>query len=258
MTVEHLIDYCYDMRGSEVESIVSRSRVEGDDFSRLAHFIGRLGATRSKVNSLVSNFGKVPSFRRISTVETVIAPEPRTIRVNSSIHSPYELVREICQEPHVHNAFIDVPKALQAVVALDMPPNSELRNRLSRVDHLTTWAHAELQIADMFSRRNLDFVDDDKFIGCSKPACYFCYNWLHYHRRGYVVPATHQRVLPLCRGPDNDLNQNGARRLKEMYEKLSAQLGKDIMALLLKEGESGVPRYQPMSTNGTSRAPTVM
>lgn len=244
------------MRGPEVNEIAGRSKKEGDDFSRLAHYIGRLGATRSKVDCVVRAFGMVPSLRQISTIRTVNPPGPRDISFSFAAQSPYEIVRRICQEAHVNNV-LDVSKALLAFVQLDVPPSNELRDRVASWRTFGTWVHAELQVADMFSRRNFDFVDGDTYIGCSKPACYFCYNWLSYHRRQYVVPATHQRVLPLCRGPDNDLNDNGAFHLKDMYEKLSGQLGKDIIAFLLEEGESGQRRYQPMSTNGTSRAPTV-
>jgi hypothetical protein len=35
--------------------------------------------------------------------------------------------------------------------------------------------HAELNLFEYFYTKRLEFVDDDRFIGCSKSACYCCY-----------------------------------------------------------------------------------
>jgi hypothetical protein len=36
----------------------------------------------------------------------------------------------------------------------------------------TTGVHAELLLVDLFQEHQYDFVADDRYIGCSKPACH--------------------------------------------------------------------------------------
>jgi hypothetical protein len=103
----------------------------------------------------------------------------------------------------------------------------------------------------------MEFVDDDRYVGCSKPACYFCYNWLSNHKHNYALPATHHKIIPGCRGPDSGINEAGAGILKEMYTKISGRLDQDILDFLLSSEHGNVHlRRQYMSTEGSSRAPS--
>lgn len=96
------------------------------------------------------------------------------------------------------------------------------------------------------------FVGDDKYIGCSKPACYFCFNWLSLHHHTYVRPATHNKIIVGCRGPDNDVNNSGAAVLTDMYRKLCTRLGDDILEHLLSfEQGSSHTAFQYQSTEGS-------
>ena len=58
-------------------------------FSTLAHYIGRLGATRSSADTIVRAVIEVPALRKISDVRTVKAPEPREVTINQEYMSPY-------------------------------------------------------------------------------------------------------------------------------------------------------------------------
>jgi hypothetical protein len=103
----------------------------------------------------------------------------------------------------------------------------------------------------------MKFVEDDRYIGCSKSACYFCHSWLSNHRHRYVPPATHHKIISGCRGPDSNINEAGATFLKEMYSKMCGGLGQDILEYLLNSQHGGVQvRHHYMSTEGSSRAPS--
>lgn len=103
----------------------------------------------------------------------------------------------------------------------------------------------------------MEFLDDDKYIGCSKPACYFCYNWLRNHNHDYIPPATHNKVILGCRGPDSDINEAGAIVLKDIYSKICGNLDQHILDFLLSsENRNANPNHQYMSTEGSSRAPS--
>lgn len=125
---------------------------------------------------------------------------------------------------------------------------------------ITTRVHGELLVLDYFSRKKLEFVDDDKYIGCSKPACYFCYKWISLHHGGFSLPASHKKVILGCRGPDvdatKDINGNGARIWKEMYERITKEIARDIEDQILIEQSTTAPRH--LSSNGSSRAPSVI
>jgi len=67
-----------------------------------------------------------------------------------------------------------------------------------------TTVHAELQLLDYARHEKVEFVDNDKYIGCSKPACYMCYHYIlalapEYHT---VVPPSHYKLYPGWRAPD--------------------------------------------------------
>ena len=195
MTHVDIVDLCYARRGAEVDEIRRRSKDPADDFSRLAHYIGRLGATRSSVNTVIRAIIKVPALRKISCIRTVPALEPREVAIDQEYMSPYEIVRVICQESTSQNP-IQIQSALHAIVDLDFPLNSKIRTGLASRKRIVTRVHAELQLADRFSRdQYMEFVDNDKYIGCSKPACYFCYNWLCNHKHRYILPATHSKII---------------------------------------------------------------
>lgn len=176
MTAAGIVDECYNMRADIVGKIRARSTGQQDDFGRLAHYISRLGATRSSVNAVVKGTIRVPALGQISTIRVVDAPGILEVPLHQDVISPYEIVREICQNSPTQNP-LDISTVLHNIVELDLNPS--LRKDLASEKSITTRVHAELQIADQFSRyRTMEFVDGDKYIGCSKPACYFCYNWL--------------------------------------------------------------------------------
>jgi hypothetical protein len=51
--------------------------------------------------------------------------------------------------------------------------------------------HAELIVLEHFHQRQLDFVRDEKYIGCSKPSCYCCKLYMQCHPGDFVPRASH-------------------------------------------------------------------
>lgn len=80
------------MRRDEVAKIKGRSRDANDDFGKLAHYIGRLGATRSAAYHVVKGVLKVSALSRISDVRTVEAPGIHKLIMDQAALSPYEIV----------------------------------------------------------------------------------------------------------------------------------------------------------------------
>ncbi|KAK1584937.1 uncharacterized protein LY79DRAFT_519668 [Colletotrichum navitas] len=257
MAIADIVDYCYDMRVDDVNKIKRMSKHSTDDFCKLAHYVGRLGATRSAARYVVKGMMTVPALGHISGIRTVEAPSIRKVIMDQRDLSPYEIVREICKEPASQNP-LQNRMALRTLVEFDLPSETNnVRVRLNSQSTIITRVHAELQIADKFSRDHYAFVDGDKYVGCSKPACYFCFHWLSNHKHGYALPAAHYKIIPGCRGPDSNINESGAAVLKEMYAKLCAGLGQHILDFLLKTGSGDKRQYyenQAQSTEGSSYA----
>lgn len=79
----------------------------------------------------------------------------------------------------------------------------ELSQLLQRQHKTKTRVHAELLLVDHFDRHGRNFLDgNDKYIGCSKPACYLCHAYITSHPRRYTVPPSHQKLYVGWRPPD--------------------------------------------------------
>ncbi|KUJ09327.1 uncharacterized protein LY89DRAFT_555967, partial [Mollisia scopiformis] len=62
--------------------------------------------------------------------------------------------------------------------------------------------HAELLVLDHFWTQSLEFLDGDRFIACSKPACYCCYHYIAAHPGRFEVPPSHNNCWIRWRAPD--------------------------------------------------------
>ncbi|TLS24270.1 hypothetical protein PpBr36_09083 [Pyricularia pennisetigena] len=56
--------------------------------------------------------------------------------------------------------------------------------------------HAEILVLEHFWVDNRTFAFGDRFIGCSKPACYCCKRCIEGHPMGCVVPDSHEKFYP--------------------------------------------------------------
>lgn len=193
----------------------------------------------------------VPSLKRISEIRTLIAPETVRKTIHPSCMSPHEVLHGISADSASQNP-MGYERAFARLHAIDRPFIRPIYLSMVERETIVTRVHAELQIADTFSRsRDMNFVDNDQYIGYSKPACYFCYNWLCNHRHMYVQPATHHKIIPNCRGPDKNLNETRANVLIDMYAKINRHIGQDVLEFLQVDT---LPRRQYMSTEAPSRA----
>lgn len=62
--------------------------------------------------------------------------------------------------------------------------------------------HCELVLLEHFYANQLAFLESDRYIGCSKPACYCCALYIRHHPGRFVEPASHQKAWLNWRPPD--------------------------------------------------------
>jgi hypothetical protein len=112
--------------------------------------------------------------------------------------------------------------------------------------------HAELLLLEHFYHQNLRFVENDRYIGCSKPSCYCCDLYMKCHPGGFVTRACHGNLWINWRAPippiDND--EQARKHTAKMLNEMVKTVRRDAIGQLL----SKQPRRQrvPDSTTGMS------
>jgi hypothetical protein len=54
--------------------------------------------------------------------------------------------------------------------------------------------HAQLILLEAMHNRQYTFYNNDKFVACSKAACFCCYHYICNHPGGFARPACHKKV----------------------------------------------------------------
>jgi predicted metalloenzyme YecM len=134
---------------------------------------------------------------------------------------------------------------------------SEL-DKLLTEDHLAgkTIVHAEILILDHFEKTGGDFLNNaDKYIGCSKPACYLCYQYIRNHPGRYTLPPSHQKLYMKWRLPDvRESEPNAATRFRNQ-ERILSNMIDFVRGDLNRDIENGVGKlkgYPDSTAGGTS------
>ncbi|OCT52304.1 hypothetical protein CLCR_08353 [Cladophialophora carrionii] len=155
-------------------------------WSDIRHLVGRLGLWHKAIRILVSGTKMFPQYIEGAEV-MVVAP-------HGSAALPY------------FDDSTDMAKIILRMVPSDPPSLAEeLSAALAEVDAIAgIWdkfredyknirprPHAELLVLEHFHSENLDFVADEKYIGCSKPSCYCCNLYMQCHPGGFIPRACH-------------------------------------------------------------------
>ena len=152
MTLGDYVDMCYNMRGKELDRIKTYSSLVNDlHFKELAHFVWRLGATRAAANTVIFAMLTVPSLRRVSTVSAIKAPNTIKKDISPRCISPHEILHTIVASSNVQNP-LQSQHAFHRLHQLDMPVSRPLYAMMLNRETIVTRVHAELQLADKFSR----------------------------------------------------------------------------------------------------------
>jgi hypothetical protein len=96
----------------------------------------------------------------------------------------------------------DVQHYQEALETLERTSNGALVGRLQQECFFKTRVHAELLLVDLFYWHRFEFLDDDPYIGCSKPACFNCFQYMLFHPGNFVLPACHNKLYLAWRTPD--------------------------------------------------------
>lgn len=134
--------------------------------------------------------------------------------------------------------------------------------KLLREQHTTkTRVHAELLLIDHFDKHQYTFLDNnDKYVGCSKPACYLCHAYIKHHPGRYTVPPSHQKLYVGWRVPDISPQDPGSAARHEIQERILRRLIDLLREDIRTDIEcrtSRLPYHADSTTGMTSMAKTL-
>ena len=198
--LQALVRTCYQSRASPafktLRSLAGQGEARRLDFEQLFELLCKLGrhvhVTKKLIDAAVSLWQDFVDGFRIealpSSKERKLPLTPKETTIKNTIHRMFS-------SPAEESKFMD---RLQSI----WEP-SELTNLLQKQHSTKTRVHAELLVLDHFDRNGYFFLDDgDRYIGCSKPACYLCHAYIKSHPGRYAVPSSHQKIYIGWRHPD--------------------------------------------------------
>jgi hypothetical protein len=160
-------------------------------FAEVRHYVGRLASHVMAVRILVSAARRLPRL--------FLDPEIEVVHYERISILPPELRNKTTLKEIAHRMISnDEPLLLEIQRRLQVLDQAMDIERIVRVEYdkknFKPRVHAELMLLEHFYRNRLDFVENDRYIGCSKPACYCCSLYIRSHPGQFVEPASHQKI----------------------------------------------------------------
>lgn len=221
------------------------------DFQLLRHYIGRLGYHIRATKNLISCAPRMIHLLDDYKVEGLEMPSraPGLPPADEKTRLDSILVR------------------MQPVNCPNVPKYQEALEKMDDVFHLThrvleTYqspniqprVHAEVLVLQHFNKNDLAFEDRDRYIACSKPACYCCALYFRNHPGRFEQPPSHSKLYLNWRPPGFDLEPE-SDEWKEQRDVI-IEMTKVIRAEVLRQIWESRPRHpwHPDSVTGITES----
>ncbi|KAF3192148.1 hypothetical protein TWF788_004335 [Orbilia oligospora] len=181
-------ELCYNARSSTMLAGITR-RVEetkqrqnsshGGKYSEVRHLVGRLGSHIKAVDVLVRVGRHYPQLFPNASVQFETANKkftPPPYRPKASINDIIK--RMVGSDSSLCEYFQNEIGSLDKKFELRL---QELIKETYKDPAFKLRVHAEIIIHDLFSRKKLQFLDQVRYIGVSKPSCFLSYRYLQAH-----------------------------------------------------------------------------
>lgn len=200
-----------------ISMFAGQGRTRHEAFERLYKLLGKLGKPLKSSKTLTEAATKLAQdFAQGFTVKTVPSSVPQPL--------PFRGKKEATIESIVHRMFSDPSKKtefMDRLTSLVSREGEEMNSFLQRERATKTKVHAELLLIDHFERNSCNFLGQgEKYIGCSKPACYLCHMYITQHLSRYTIPASHNKVYVGWRPPDVYVREPSASTLLRVQERI--------------------------------------
>lgn len=223
-----------------------------DDFQCVRHHLGRLAAYKYATAQIVDTARLYPAWLHDVTIRSCTIPE---------IRGDLSVARDLTLD--------DLTSGTLSI------PNTAMRDLIGQsiCTHIQKWmgdalekrkpcVHAELILLEAMWKERAEFLEGDRFIGCSKPACYFCYQYISKHEGRFVVPASHKKAYNNWHPPNESIaahqnrNETGASTTSDLLTSLKDTVRDEIVNRLHSQqvqkqihfdSTTGIPSTQPAS-----------
>ncbi|KAJ4986591.1 het domain protein [Stagonosporopsis vannaccii] len=112
--------------------------------------------------------------------------------------------------------------------------------------------HAEVQILDLFYTREYSFFEDDRFIACSRPACWSCSIYFTSHPGGVELSSSNRTICLNWRPPfvedrfDMGIDQDRSKTMDEFNKRSRSEVMHQILkSSSIPSGHPGFPNIAP-------------
>lgn len=254
-------DYCnlsqsaYDTRHSDFvqidfDPLIRRlTRMENPSRIEIRHCIGRLGAPRRAAAFLANAAMRNPDLFLAYTVQAITCEAAIDTSERFAEHPDLNL-DGICRRMFSSHSREESEMFRSALKSLDesgsimhrVRENYQNKKRKPRI-------HAELAVLETLHDRDCTFYDDDKFVACSKPACFCCYHYICAHPGSFERPSCHNKVYPNWCPPAYPANN---KALQEQQRDIMNKLVEEVRKAITKKvfnAERG-SKWHPDSSTG--------
>ncbi|PMD19081.1 hypothetical protein NA56DRAFT_214524 [Hyaloscypha hepaticicola] len=217
-------------------------------FDDIRHLLGRLGEHVKAAKTIVSAALRFPAILDEFEIQARVSPPS-----SCYFQSPHEITLD-GMAGRIFAKGDEILHYQEALETLERTSNGNLLGRLKQECCFKTRVHAELLLVDLFYWHQFEFLDDDPYIGCSKPACFNCFQYILFHPGNFILPACHNKLYLAWRTPDILEENVSISTAIKIREAITSKMTSGIRAELRRQIDGRYARKaaQYDSVTGTS------
>ncbi|OAA34253.1 hypothetical protein ISF_10019 [Cordyceps fumosorosea ARSEF 2679] len=222
-------------------------------FARARHAIGRLSARIRKPLSLLLNTSLMQDILARARVEAITSL-PCVLKPEADHQTTLPRILRRMFRPSDDEDLLRTQKIL-----VQMEQDSAIRPLTRYMDANRTCSpsvHSEIEVLEYFYKHKLKFLDDDRYVYSSKPACFACKLYFTHHPAKMVVPESHEKVY-LNWGPPVTANfrkgDPASNRQRDLMIKITQAVRDEALAQIW--GRSQPPGWHADTTTGVATLP---
>jgi len=222
-------------------------------WSELRHYIGRLGSWSKASKVLLDVAATHPNLISGFRVNSLVSPPPMAVpgtvqktNLDSALgrmlpagqSNRLDQLKEILKK----NPVLSVSNPVVSTAFVEEYTDKNFKPRI----------HAELLVLEHFHFKRLEFVNRDRYIGCSKPSCYCCDLYMKHHPGNFVIRACHGNLWTNWRPPIPPTNDTAIAE-KHTTDMLNEMVKRIRMDVISQIESKELPRSKALdSTTGIS------
>jgi hypothetical protein len=221
-------------------------------WSSIRHYVGRLGSWTKAARTVVCTARHLPSRFRGFDVRRLSNPLPASISWKIGFSDLENELQALFPVFHSSTCGISMACFTESYQKSLQRNKKDERKR----SDFQPKVHAEALLAEYFSSKNLRFVADDRYIGCSKPSCYCCDLYLKHSSPDFISRPCHGNVWPKWQPPcfEGLQSQHSVSRATQILTSMVSDVDHDIRRRIMAGNPPG--KRRPDSNTGLSSSIT--